>query len=463
MNAPTATADEELEAFLRRVADRTGLDVDGSHRARMVQAVTQLCSDAGASSFGSYVAQLEREPEAYEALLHRLRVGETYFFREPAHFDFLREVVVPSWLCGAEGRTLQVWSAGCATGEEAYSVAIALGELGALGRARILGTDLSERALHGARMSSYSAWSLRRCDEEQRRTWFRAHGGRFHLRERYKGAHEWRVHNLVDGPPAGRFDVVLCRNVLIYLTAEGLRSATAALHDALAPGGWLLLGASDPVLDHPGLDRSVGRHGVTYRRAGAPAGHGGADPSPVPYGRTSRSTLHGSGTGRPATRRARSQAPPEPRGGGRSAPPVATRPAATPDVVSAIRSLGDRGDLRAASELAEAAVAADPADARLRYLAATVHLGAGDPATAAVAATAAIFLDPRLVAAHLLLAQAAQQSGHLARAQRSYRNALELLEAMPADADVPLLDGETAAHLAAVVAGELRSPRSAWR
>ena len=122
-------------------------------------------------------AQLEREPSRYEALLHRLRVGETDFFREPAHFDLLREVVVSAWRADPEGRTLQVWSAGCATGEEPYSVAITLDELGVLDRARILGTDLSEEALHGARRSSYSAWSLRRCDEEQRRTWFRARRG----------------------------------------------------------------------------------------------------------------------------------------------------------------------------------------------------------------------------------------------------------------------------------------------
>lgn len=461
MSAPAETV--ELEAFLRGVAGRTGLDVDGTHRGRMAQTVARLYEESGASSFDAYVAQLASEPRCYEALLHRLRVGETYFFREPAHFDLLRETVVPVWLAGAGGRTLQVWSAGCATGEEAYSVAITLDGLGLLGRARILGTDLSEQALHGARASTYSAWSLRRCNEEQREAWFRSQGRRFHLRDRYKGTHEWRAHNLVDGPPAGRFDVVFCRNVLIYLTPEALRAATASLHDALAPDGWLLLGASDPVLDHPGLDRAVGLHGVTYRRTGVRTPHSHAGRVSLPDARSPRDRGRaGDGRERATSRRSRRQAPPTPVpliGSPASQRPAEAADAAGPDVVAAIRALGDTGELSAALELAETAIAGDPADPCLRHLAATIHLGAGRPVDAATAATAAIFLDPQLVAAHLLLAYAEQQSGREGHARRSYRNALELLRAMPADAEVPLIEGEAVAHLAAVVADQLRGAR----
>lgn len=474
---PLEDAEAKLDAFLRRLAERTGLDVDGSHRPRMAQTVTQMCRDARAASYDLFAAQLERDPERYEALIDRLRIGETYFFREPAHFDLLRELIVPAWLRGPGDRTLQVWSAGCASGEEPYSVAIALAGMGLLDRARILGTDLSEGALHAARASTYGAWSLRRVDDEQRRTWFLAQGRRFRLRERYKGAHEWRLHSLVDGPPGGSFDIVLCRNVLIYLTPEALRSATASLHDALAPDGWLLLGASDPVLDHPGLERRVGDHGVAYQRTCAFPAEALIATGPVQAVRDRRRAVRSGDTSSQATssqektRRTRVPGPPRlavspklPVGDRRvPALPVPVEPAVAGEVAAAIRALADRGALDDALEMAGAAIASDPADAELRCLAATVHLGAGRPADAVSAATAAVYLDPWLVAAHLLLAQAEQQTGNAERARRSYRNALELLLAMPAEAEVPLTDGEVAAHLADVVAERLHTERQPAR
>lgn len=395
------TSAAELAAVLRWVRGATGLDFEGCHRDRMAATVERAWVDAGAGSHEDYVALLRTDREVFDALTEALTVGESYFFREPAHFTLLQERIAPERLA-LHGGPLRIWSAGCAGGEEPHSAAIALDEVGLLDRADILATDISERALQRARDGVYGQWSLRRCDDEERQRWFHPHGPRWRVDDRYRSAVTWRTSGLLDGPPANRLDLALCRNVLIYLAPATLERAAAALHDALAPGGWLLVGASDPPLEHPGLELCVDEHGVTYRRAAS------TPKVPPPAGEhrpTSRSEPPAS------TTRAR----PRPRVGRARPVPATHRPApSAPET----RSLDAEGRLTAAVE----------------------HLDAGRYEDAAAEAAAARYLDPGLVGAHLLLAHTCEILGDARGAVRSYRHAHALLAVMPSDASVAPVD-----------------------
>lgn len=438
----------EIAQLVAGVSRRTGLDFAGCHRDRMVGAVLDMSSEAGAPGVADYLALLDDDQVAYEALVDRLTIGETYFFRDPAQLEVIRGLLRDGATPGSAAGRPQLWSAGCATGEEPYTFAMILAEEGALDGSSIVGTDLSERALEQARDATYGRWSLRRCDERQRAVHFAAVGGRFRPRRRYLDAVALRPLSLLARPPGeARFDIVCCRNVLMYLTAEAREVALGNLRNALVPGGWLFLGPSDPVVELDGLACRATGAGIAYERGGRKVGQrsGPLVASPEP-------ALQPRSDGAPA----------EPAAGtpqlpalDRPAPHVADDdrgPDAGDDVAATIWALAAGGDDEAASRLLEAAIAVDPVDAELRYLAAMLHLGAGRRDEAVRSGVAAVYLDPGLAVAHLVLGQAQQLSGNDRLSRRSYLNAFALLSAMPPDAAVRHGAGEPAGRLAATAA-----------
>jgi chemotaxis protein methyltransferase CheR len=201
-----------------------------------------------------YVALLEAGRVPLDDLVTELTVGETYFFREPAHFEFIQNEVFPEVMKrrGAD-HVFRIWSAGCATGEEPYSLAIALVEAGLQGQ--VLATDISRTALWRAREATYRPWSLRGLDEERVQRVFRQAGDRWRLHARFGDLVTFQFHNLAQDAypslPAGiwAMDLILCRNVLIYFDKASIARVAHGLHTSLADGGWLITGPSDPPLD----------------------------------------------------------------------------------------------------------------------------------------------------------------------------------------------------------------------
>lgn len=188
-------------------------------------------------------------PALVSRLTEAVPVGETYFFRQPEHLRFLEEKILPS-LSGCPPRA---WSAGCATGEEAYSLAACL-LCGGAQKPEVLGTDLSQKHLEAAQKGSYQSWSLRGAGEiyplfEQ------AGGPALKVRKEFQQTVRFLNHNLLEPLPTaeGAFDVVFCRNVLIYFTPEAARKVLENLHQALAPDGFLFLGPADLPFAPPGF------------------------------------------------------------------------------------------------------------------------------------------------------------------------------------------------------------------
>ena len=204
-----------------------------------------------------------------DVLIETLVVHETYFFRESDQLQALvQEIIAPAV---KEGRTLRIWCAACSTGEEAITLRILLARAGLLDKVQVLASDISHRALGRARLGEYAANSMRAVPEDVPGPWLTRRDKRVEVSAALRETIDWRCVNLTD-PLAvralGKFDHILCRNVLIYFGDQTVRRVVASLTEALLPGGLLLIGASESLLRY-GTSLSCEERGGAffYRRA----------------------------------------------------------------------------------------------------------------------------------------------------------------------------------------------------
>ena len=235
---PSAAGVEDVERALR---DACGITLTEGLRTTLAEALRRAARATGLDP-DTFRARLRaRDARCVAELVEAAVVGETYFFRHPEQLEVVRQVVLER---APRERALRIWSAGCATGEEPYTLAMLLRDAGRAGcRDRILATDVSTRALAVAAEATYGPWSLRRLDPVARARHLVGELPVVRVREEVRVAVELRRHNLFsEPPPPGQFDLVVCRNVLIYFDPETARTIAARLLEAVAPGGFLLLG-----------------------------------------------------------------------------------------------------------------------------------------------------------------------------------------------------------------------------
>ncbi|MBI1966649.1 MAG: protein-glutamate O-methyltransferase CheR, partial [Gemmatimonadetes bacterium] len=275
MTPPGPLSTETLDAAATLVRRLTGLVFSAVRRSAFEAAVVKAMQRARLRDPEVYLVRVATEPELLDDLVGEITVGETYFFREPQQFALVRDHLLPS-LCTHRpgGRALRLWSAGCASGEEPYTLAIVLHELGLEWDASIVATDLSRLALTKARQGRYGRWSLRAVPEEIVQRHFTHVGDQVELAPAVRGLVEFGYLNLADDtyPSLATgiwgMDLILCRNVLIYFDADTVARVARRLLDALSPEGWLLLGASDPpVGELVPCTVVVTEAGLAYRRS----------------------------------------------------------------------------------------------------------------------------------------------------------------------------------------------------
>lgn len=250
-NRPLELAETVFRLYQDLLRRRTGFVLVDSQRTRLESRLGAEARSAG--SFYQLYGRLRNEPAdspLFGRLLDAAVNGETYFFRDPASLRAFSDEIAPERLLSAgHDGTFDIWSAGCATGEEAYSLSIVLHERGILPgrRVTILGTDLSPAHVRRARAAVYGPQALRATSPERRREHFEAaEGGLFRLKPQLASSVLFEARSLLDEPARGTsFDVILCRNVLIYLDEEARTRVVEILASRLKPGGYILLGASD--------------------------------------------------------------------------------------------------------------------------------------------------------------------------------------------------------------------------
>jgi chemotaxis protein methyltransferase CheR len=254
------------------IEDRSGLHYSADDRELLAEKISPRALDAGFASLLDYYYFLRYDPAGdveLDAVVETLCVHESYFFREA---DPLRvvvdEVVAPMVRQGGRPR---VWCAAAAAGEEPVTLAIMLAERDLLGSVSLVASDISERALARARRGAYGARAMRSLPGGVLGRWLHPAPGGCSVAPALTAAIDWRRVNLVDARAVralGTFDVVLCRNVLIYFGDETTRTIAATLAESLSPAGCLLLGVSESLLRFGTALACEERAGVfLYRRA----------------------------------------------------------------------------------------------------------------------------------------------------------------------------------------------------
>jgi chemotaxis protein methyltransferase CheR len=462
------------QAIIARTGHHYYADKDHLLRDRLERRL----SASGCSSLEEYLSLLS-SPAAGDAewreLEAEITIGETFFFRHAEQFAALQDVILPAIVAqNQESRRLRIWSAGCAVGAEPYSIAILVERM--LGKAMrdwtidIVGSDVSHRALAQAREGEFSNWALRGMPEAERERDFTATRDRRHWRiaNRHRPRVRFIQHNLLsllEENKAGDwadFDLILCRNVLIYFCPARIAPMMSALAACLNPSGWLMVGHSDVIA---ALPRDLGIVNLSGTTAFRPPGC----PSLAPVIVTSLDgPVDSAIVDEVLAPRVEEIAPPS-----SLAPPVRPRrsasrrapkepwlePAAAAPTVSAIRALADAGRLREAAQTCAAAIDAHPLDPRLHFYDGVIAQAAGERTRAEAALRRALYLSGDMVMAHyhlglLLLDGATPESG-----RRSMTQVIKLCAGLPEKDLVPESDGLTPRDLIERVKMRLRPRR----
>jgi two-component system CheB/CheR fusion protein len=250
---PTGAEGIAFAALLDRVRERSGIDFTTYKPATIVRRLRGRMSATGHASIAAYGRQLEEDPEEYARLVNSLLIKVTEFFRNPKVFEVLREKTLPALIEESRrlDRQLRVWSAGCSTGEEAYSLAItvleALGDQGDHLDIRVLATDIDSDAIAFARRGLYPTSALKSVPAPIRTKYFNAADGGFEVAKAIRSLMIFGEHDLGSRTPFPRIDLLLCRNVFIYFDPSMQRSALETFGLSLRPEGRLVLGLSETV------------------------------------------------------------------------------------------------------------------------------------------------------------------------------------------------------------------------
>jgi two-component system CheB/CheR fusion protein len=246
---------EEFEALLLYLKQSRGFDFTAYKRSSLMRRVLVRMQTAGIASFADYLDYLQVHPDEFSRLFNTILINVTSFFRDPQTWEFLTEDVMPSLLPGVGPKDpIRVWSAGCASGEEAYSIAMMLAEV--VGneqfreRVKIYGTDVDEEALAQARQATYDSRDVEGVPPDLLQKYFDRQGDRFVFNKDLRRSIIFGRHDLIQDAPISRVHLLACRNCLMYFNAEAQARILARFQFALAEDGILLLGKAETLLTH---------------------------------------------------------------------------------------------------------------------------------------------------------------------------------------------------------------------
>ncbi|HET8559042.1 MAG TPA: CheR family methyltransferase [Marmoricola sp.] len=257
----TTNSDPHFEELLTYLKEQRGFDFTGYKRASLLRRVQRRMSTLHISSYEDYLDYLQLHPEEFTPLFNTILINVTDFFRDAEAWDYFRAQIVPDLLKTRADQSIRVWSAGCASGQEAYTLAMVFAD--ALGiedfreRVKIYATDVDEEALATARQAMFTEREIRGAPEEMREKYFERSGQRYTFRKELRRSVIFGRNDLVQDAPISHVDVLSCRNTLMYFNAETQAQVLQRLHFALRPEGILFLGKAEMLLSHSSLFRPV--------------------------------------------------------------------------------------------------------------------------------------------------------------------------------------------------------------
>lgn len=497
--------DSILDTHLQRLSDYVahhfGLHFSRERWTDLLRGVSAAARESNCPhNLNQYVERLmlSSTPKHAKTLMSHLTVGETYFFREPRSLEVLEKVLVPQLIRRRSDQAIRIWSAGCASGEEPYSIAIALSKLVAGHencKLEILATDLNAKSLQKAAEGIYGEWSFRGTPAWVRSAYFdMSRKGCWAISPAIKQMVSFAQFNLMDDslPPqsisGSSFDVIFCRNVLMYFTAEARRRVVQQLYRSLASDGWLIVSPTETAHELFSEFIATDFGGVTLYRKSLPGPHKtfalpsvsfpendldssrverkfeNSDPALTPPSKTSQPgrdhTTH--------SENAEAQSTPY-------APRILDELEHHEDLqqtaithalqegnnnnvnndaqamLLAARSQADQGNLAGALVWCDRAIAADKMAARAYYLRATILQEQGLLSDAVFAFKQTVYLEPQFVLGHLCLGNLALSQARLRESEKHFENVLLLLAQYQPEDIVPESEGISAGRLGEMI------------
>lgn len=422
----------QFARFRDLVEDRCGLHFDESRRTSLQAALGTRMRELGLDGPDEYYRHLCAQPadDEFRKLINLVTITETCFFRDHLHFRLLQRHILPTLLAerGGERKTLRIWSAGCSSGEEAYSVALTLWEMGLYRAQRdwtfeIVGTDVNTEKLEAAGRGVYAPRALRHVEGDRLQRHFEQAGKHFQLKDNVRRLVRFQYGNLTDEPtpqPSGeRQDIILCKNVAIYFRPEMRRRLVRRLYEELNEGGYLLLGHSESLWQMENGLALVEHDGAfCYRRM--PARPAAAWPGPL-------APETGRREARIPTKR-RGPSPARQRAAGTSATPAPWVPAPEQAAGQYDRCLAmlKAEEWTQAEAIVDALIQSSPAFVPAYLLRGGLYIHRGRYAQAEEQAECVLRLNDLEARAHLLIGMIAARDGRRDRAREALRRALYL-------------------------------------
>jgi two-component system, chemotaxis family, CheB/CheR fusion protein len=271
----------DLNALLQEVFEERGYDFRDYKKASIARRINKRLYENHLQTYDEYLEFLNKHPEEYAKLFDTLLINVTEFFRDPEAWEVLEKEVLPKIISRKnKGESIRFWSAGCASGEEAYSIAMML--LDRLGDAvgdyevRIYGTDIDESALNEARKGTYQAGMMKNVSEEQREKYFTSEDGAYKVKRNVRQMIAFGRQDLITDAPISHLDLIICRNVLIYFNLELQSRIIIKFHYALNRNGFIFFGKSESMLTGSKLFLPVNKKWRIFEKAA------GAVPSMTP-------------------------------------------------------------------------------------------------------------------------------------------------------------------------------------
>jgi chemotaxis protein methyltransferase CheR len=489
----------ETDSLIDWISQQTGLSFR-SQRESAAEIINRYVQRSNSGTPAACRKKLESDQAAFDDLVGELTIGETYFYRDEKQFGLIAgEFLDVMQANRPDDHRLRAWSAGCASGEEAWTLASVFTNAQLGDRADVLGTDISQSSLTRARAGEYGSWSLRGSAGEKMRRWGTESERRFTVADRLRPLVTFEYLNLAaDQYPSFTsktvgLDLILCRNVMIYFDRATIQSVAEKLFQCLSPGGWLITGASDPPLaDYAPFKLLMRDCGQVYVRpapckAESPqsgtrssAGNHNGSPNKGDGEATvsGQSRLDRQNRQRPSIEKTHSRDQ-QSRHVAQQRAKVQVEPACErasrslsqgnyqhvldetdkhfDDIrccLLRVRALANL-DTEQAADFCSEATTKHQVSAELHYLHAILLTELALYSEAATAARSAVFLDQNLIVGHLALGSALERLGKTAGARRSFRNARRLSENWPENQPVPCSDGESAFRLAESAARHL--------
>lgn len=239
----------DYENFKKQVLQLTKIDLNAYKERQMKRRIDSLISKNGYKGYEDYIEALRKDQERFEEFVTYLTINVSEFYRNPEQWDLMDKVIIPE-LISKYGKNLKIWSAACSTGDEPYSLVMALSRHIPLNMIHITATDLDKQVIAKAKVGLYSEKSIASVPADLKKKYFTKVGPSYQISDEIKSKVEFKEHNLLDNNYATGYHMIVCRNVLIYFTEEAKDEVFRKFFASLAPGGILFIGSTEQIITY---------------------------------------------------------------------------------------------------------------------------------------------------------------------------------------------------------------------